>query len=572
MSKQLLRNFFPLRGMLALAAVMLMAAGCKNDDDHRYGEIEQVVPETEIFITEATGAAQSRTIDDPKTPLPVTVCLGKALSTDVSFTLDADAEWVDKYNAEHGTDWALLPATGREMTVKRTIPAGATTSDPIDLKITLPVDANVKTYVLPVYLADVAGAAAVKESQSHLVYLFVKGNFVYIEQAADGGKATYEIPYETSATIPFGINLADPLSADITATLQLDPSLIDKYNEEHGTQYQMLPPEYYTWAANGSVTIKAGQTSANADIAVSSLPSGKYAIGLSLVSISETDGVKVKEDQHEWLYLLRHTPIPAIQHSVVFTNFTGVSGMPTVAINETLEQWTFEYWVKHDDNSALSTATYDWLDASDNSAEWRKRVYPPQSAPAKLPSPIDFMFWPQGNQNLSPMMQFTNQKTFSASIHNDGFAFMPDEWTHLAFTYDATEGTLKYYVNGVQYGIGSACTAGAQDFLGMSATYANATTWGTLTLATPGVSTQTFYKYYKIEMAQIRLWNRVLESDEIKENMGLSLDSAEVDGLVRYWKMDEGSGTTLSEATGNGNDISSAKVAWSTEEYDFSKE
>ena len=576
MLKNLLTNLFPHRSLIVLAAAALAAVGCNDKTDcDNWNEPETVTPETEIFINEASAAAQSITIDDPRTALPITVSLGKALNSDVSFTLATDAEWVSNYNAQHGTNWVLLPDNGLELTIKRTITAGATTADePVELKVTIPSDANTITYVLPVKLADVFGAASIRPSQSSLVYLLVKGNFVYLEQAVNGGQTIYKVSGSSAVKLPLDINVLDPVESDLTVAFKADPSVVDKYNAEYGTVYKQLPEQFYEWDADGNVTITAGDTSANADIMVNALPDDleQYAIGVSLVSVSGDSNVKVKADQGEWLYLLRRNAIPAIQKSAVFSGFTGVSGMPTVAINETLEQWTFEYWIKHDDNSALTTTGYNWLDASNETAEWRKRVYPPQSAPAKLPSPIDFKFWPQGNQPLSPMMQFTQNQMLSASIKNNGFAFMPDEWTHVAFTYDSTDGTLKYYINGVQYGFGGDCNAnqaGAQTYFGMTATYANATTWGTLTLATPGVSSQTYYRYYKIEMAQMRLWNRVLEADEIRENMGMSFPDEE-EGLEAYWKMDEGSGTTLTDALGKGRDITSPRISWSSTEYNFS--
>ena len=577
MSKKLFGHLFPLCGMSVLATMLFAAAGCaKCPDDPDTGgdgeEIVDVAPETEIFISEAAADALSQTIDDPNTALPITVSLGKALKSDVTFTLDADAKWLADYNAAHDTDWILLPETGRQLTIKRTIPAGETVADPVVLNVTLPSDANSRTYVLPVTIADVWGAASIKESKRRLIYLFIKGNFVYFEQTVSGGETLYKVPVDGPVTLPFDVNLVDEISSDLTVTLEYSADAVNRYNEQNGTNLLPLPAECYTWASGGTVTIPAGAISASADVVVNSLPSGtdQYAVGLRLVSVKGGENIKVKADQNEWVYMLRGATIPAIQHSAVFTGFTGISGMPTVAIGETLPQWTFEYWVRHDDNSKLNTSTYNWLDATSNTGEWRKRVYPPQSAPAKLPSPIDFKFWPQAEQPLSPMMQFTQNQMLSASIHNDGFAFMPDEWTHLAFTYDSSDGTFKYYVNGVQYGFGGDCKAGSQTKFDMTTTYANAVTWGTLTLATPGASGQTFYQYYKIEMAQMRLWSRVLEGDEIAENMGCVLFPEDVDGLVVYWKMDEGDGKTLHDAMGSGRDITSDKISWSVAEYDFS--
>mgnify|MGYP001101778685 FL=1 len=50
-------------------------------------------------------------------------------------------------------------------------------------------------------------------------------------------------------------------------------------------------------------------------------------------------------------------------------------------------------------------------------------------------------------------------------------------------------------------------------------------------------------------MGQARLWNRVLTTAEIKENMGGPVTVSP--SLIGYWKMDEGEGTTINDSSGN---------------------
>lgn len=567
MLKNLLRNLFPHRGMFALAAVMLLANSCNDCDHHQDlgGEIEKVVPETEIFISEATTAAQSRTIEDPNTALPVTVTLAKALSSDVTFTLDADAQWVEDYNETHGTNWALLPESGRDLTVKRTIPAGSTTADPVNLNVTLPTDAATRVYVLPVYIADVWGAAEVREAQSHLIYLFVKGNFVYFEQAVSGeGTQAYKVETGSPVTLPFDVGLVDPVSSTLNITLRADANVVSKYNAQFGTNYQQLPAQHYTWASNGSVSIPAGSTSAAADIVVNSLPEGtaQYAIGVSIVSVTGDSNVKVKADQCEWIYLLRRGSVPAIQKGAVFTGYSSATGMPSVSLGMSLPQWTIEYFVRHDSNfSDLDTSSLGWL--LNNGQPWRQRVFCPQSVPVSTPI-ADFKFWPQGG-DMGPLLQFTGQ-AHSLRSSSNGYVWKPDTWTHFAITYDGT--SIRYYIDGQQYNFGGPPNDATQPDLGEATAISGITSWNTMTLAHPGANAS-FIRYYKIELAQLRLWNRQLSTEELNENIGFSVFPDDVDGLVGYWKMDEGEGTTLNDASGKGHNITWSKLQWSDSTYDF---
>lgn len=567
-----MKNSFKFTGLAFAALLGSVAVSCSDSDNPNadFGPEPGATPEASISIVDASKSLKPVTVDDSSIDLQLNVSLEKPVSNDVSFTVMASDALVDEINASSpGSNYVMMPAANCVYPVKLTIAKGQTSRE-LPLTVALPSDANKVNYILPLMLVDVAGPADIKAGQDVFVYAFIKGNVVTIDQATQEAEpyATYVVA--ESIDLPLDITMTDPVSKDVKVTVQADASLIDAYNAATSSECVALPTANYTM--NNTVVIPAGQTKGSSVITVNSLPADNektYALGVKLVSTDDA-GVRVHRESVSFVYVLRPAAGVIQQKGAVFTGYTGVSGMPTVNINKDLAQWTFEVWVKHDDNSKLSTASYDWLDASNESAEWRKRVYPPQSAPFKLPSPIDFKFWPQGNQPLSPMMQFTANQVISASIHNDGFAFMPDEWTHLAFVYDSSTGTLIYYVNGVQYGFGGDCTAGAQTFQGMTASYPGATAWGTMTLATPGVSSQTFYQYYKIEMAQMRLWNRCLPVEEIQKQYILNVDPDVANGLEAYWKMDEGEGTTLKDCSGSGLDITWSKLQWSDTVYDLS--
>ena len=56
-------------------------------------------------------------------------------------------------------------------------------------------------------------------------------------------------------------------------------------------------------------------------------------------------------------------------------------------------------------------------------------------------------------------------------------------------------------------------------------------------------------------MSEVRVWNRALSADEINApNHFYTVDPAS-EGLVAYWKMDDGTGYTVKDYTSNGNDL-----------------
>jgi hypothetical protein len=61
-------------------------------------------------------------------------------------------------------------------------------------------------------------------------------------------------------------------------------------------------------------------------------------------------------------------------------------------------------------------------------------------------------------------------------------------------------------------------------------------------------------RYFEGTLDEIRFWDRALTASEILSKMNATLIPSEETGLVGYWKMDDGSGFLLSDATTNGYD------------------
>ena len=55
------------------------------------------------------------------------------------------------------------------------------------------------------------------------------------------------------------------------------------------------------------------------------------------------------------------------------------------------------------------------------------------------------------------------------------------------------------------------------------------------------------------EISECRIWNKVLTADEINAKNHFYLVEPDSEGLVAYWKFDEGTGQTVTDYTGNGN-------------------
>ncbi|HCD36748.1 MAG TPA: hypothetical protein DEQ23_06970, partial [Chlorobium sp.] len=132
-----------------------------------------------------------------------------------------------------------------------------------------------------------------------------------------------------------------------------------------------------------------------------------------------------------------------------------------------------------------------------------------------------------------------------------GSVLVVDTWTHIAATYDAGADTAHIYINGVE----------------VSAVDTNAAADSALLATETGyyLGSRAHNTYYlNGSIADFRIWNDVRTADEIRINMNAELQGSEA-GLVALWNLDEGSGTTLADATSSRfNGTAYSTTTWTT--------
>lgn len=112
-----------------------------------------------------------------------------------------------------------------------------------------------------------------------------------------------------------------------------------------------------------------------------------------------------------------------------------------------------------------------------------------------------------------------------------------DEWVFITATYDGT--TAKIYANGSLEGSESIST-----------------TISVTSDALIGISNTAVGNHFNGNLANVAIWNRALSSDEINSVMWKdhqALTSAESNGLQAWYSLDDISGTSVPDSSGNGN-------------------
>lgn len=154
-----------------------------------------------------------------------------------------------------------------------------------------------------------------------------------------------------------------------------------------------------------------------------------------------------------------------------------------------------------------------------------------------------------GDAGFPPnQIQIASSKgNFPAADSNKGLP--TNEWVHIAMTYNAATKDIKIYVNGTVQ------TTGNQDLgsvinlgVGGSGGFYIGRSWEDS-------------RYLAGEISECRIWNTIRTQEEI------ATYPYEVDptsqGLVAYWKCNEGGGNAVYDKTGNGNNLKSkSDIKW----------
>ncbi|MGN0188547.1 MAG: DUF1735 and LamG domain-containing protein [Candidatus Cryptobacteroides sp.] len=334
-------------------------------------------------------------------------------------------------------------------------------------------------------------------------------NAVYIDEAAPADKFTQQIEtvvlngvYERALNIRL-MNYADQ---DVTVNLDIDGEFISEYNSRKGSSYEVLPEEYRSF--DRTVRIPAGSLSEKLNLRIEPFEAkdGKaYALPIKIASV-EGPVEAVSSAGHIMLLFAN----PVTQKTPVLTNANGSSGAAFTTPFQSLDELTMEFWMKMD-NIYGGEAFYG------NS------------------SPIStgefYIRWWAKNYTTGDGPWFQNQMS-GAYMDDLSHPWVAGKWYHIAYTFDGNDLTL--FINGEE---DVSMTLAGKKF-----------SFGSLTFAQNLISGQT------ASLAQLRLWGKCLGQSTIRENMSREV-APDSNGLLGYWKMDEGEGSEFKDATGNGNDI-----------------
>ena len=132
-------------------------------------------------------------------------------------------------------------------------------------------------------------------------------------------------------------------------------------------------------------------------------------------------------------------------------------------------------------------------------------------------------------------------------------------WNHLAVTFNAETKTVQVYINGRK--------KSEQVF----AEFAGPVNWGVPHSDESDGKPRCFWigysyndqRYLDGSITECRIWNRVLTEEEIGAKNHFYRISPDSEGLIAYWKFNDGMGDTVKDYTTNGNNATASEsLVW----------
>lgn len=322
---------------------------------------------------------------------------------------------------------------------------------------------------------------------------------------------------DVPSTYPITVSSTKKVDADVNLTVAIDTTLVAKYNAENGTNFYAIP-DGAAKLDGSNLTIKAGEAISSATN-VEMVSTDKFADGRTyLIPVSITSAQGGTDDVIEasrtiYLRVSRVINFYAMENdyrassNFVFDDSKRVD----------LAKYTIEFKVYP---TSLGTGI-----ASDNQIQRVLSIEGKNEDNANM-----FRFGESGTARNCLQWILPGGRAFSKTL------FSNNRWYLVTCTYDGNDYVM--YVDGVKDATASSPgkVMPFQRFeLGMS--------WG-------GYNSGQFFHG---RLCEVRVWNRVLTPSEIQGGMaGVDPKS---NGLIAYWKMNQASGTTILDVTGNGYDM-----------------
>ncbi len=346
-------------------------------------------------------------------------------------------------------------------------------------------------------------------------------NKVYVNGASDVTNLLLDGETET-ASYTIQARIPQPANQEVSVTYAVDPTLVDVYNNLYGAKTVMLPEEFYS-LPEPEALIGAGKVETN-------------PVSLNLINLTNID--------QDYTYCL---PVTIAKSSAPM--LTSMQTKYYIIRGASLINWVANL---HENNLSLASPSGAGELSSLSQITVEALIRPGAGFGDGNDAGISTLLGIEGSALLrfgdagvpSLQLQFAN----SSNVTNSQWTVETDKWQFITFTYDSSTGVCQFYLDGIQRG-GD-----------ISSSNSSPVSW----------NSSQFYigksysdnRDFSGDMAEVRIWNRVLTKEEIQAKNHFYKVNPESEGLVAYWKMNDGAGSKVTDYA-NGYDLNAnASINW----------
>ena len=160
-----------------------------------------------------------------------------------------------------------------------------------------------------------------------------------------------------------------------------------------------------------------------------------------------------------------------------------------------------------------------------------------------------------GDAGVEPnQLQFA---TSSGNVTDPAWTIPTNTWSAVALTFDSATGEVKFFLNGIQ--------RGSTQVSNYRSTVEWNTASGDITDGPRGFYIGYSYdgnRWFDGMMSEVRIWNRILTTDEMRAPYHAYIVEPDSPGLAAYWKFDNGAGDLITDYANGYNLVCSPAPEW----------
>lgn len=329
----------------------------------------------------------------------------------------------------------------------------------------------------------------------------------------------------------FQVSMPKQENKNVTFDITPDASLVSTYNEGYYDKAIILPAGYYSISdSKGSISIGSVRS--------------------PLITVSFNDLTELDRQQKYVLPVSVSSADVGVLASAR-TMYYVIKGAALINVVADLnENNVYVDWVNNSDFTAMRKFTAEALIRPRN---FERTLTTLMGIEGKF-------LIRMGDAGLPP-----NQLQVATSAGNftsSDLAIPTNAWTHIAVAYDADAKSIDVFINGKNMYSTTSADAGTVN-------------WGVEHSDESDGKPRCFWigyaydnnRYLAGEIAECRIWNKVLTSSDMNVlNHFYYVDPAS-EGLIAYWKFDDGGGVTVKDHSPNGNHATASySLKWNTVE------